>query len=289
MTQHKGQDVSETHVENSVSNKVSIVFFDLETIPDDSRIERFDLEALPVLGDATPDKDLPTAEEIGANTVPALKSLLVGKNPSPAWFAGARQAESAGKSRKGVMELFDDCESQIDKIRNAGEDRRKLLSCTPEYCRIAALGLANGSDEIKTRLINHEDQERAILGALWKKFETANVIVGYNILQFDLPVIMTRSILLGVPPTCKINLSPYNNTQVIDLYQRRFPKGSSGKQPGKMKDQARLLGIDVPAGEIDGSQVLELYLNDPEKLREYVASDVWILRELYSLLNGYWF
>ena len=55
----------------------------------------------------------------------------------------------------------------------------------------------------------------------------------------------------------------------------------------KLKDVARLYGIHVPAGDIDGSQVEELLNTEPEKVAEYCKSDVSITRELWSLFCGY--
>lgn len=54
----------------------------------------------------------------------------------------------------------------------------------------------------------------------------------------------------------------------------------------KLKDLAKWYGIEVPAGDVDGSQVLELYQSDPEMLARYVRSDVEITRQLHGLWRG---
>ena len=68
---------------------------------------------------------------------------------------------------------------------------------------------------------------------------------------------------------------------------RRFPRGNS-KQPGKLKQMAQLYGIDVPAGDFEGSQVEEIWnAGDYEMIREYVTSDVVITAALHKCMRGY--
>jgi hypothetical protein len=88
--------------------------------------------------------------------------------------------------------------------------------------------------------------------------------------------------LLDVCPSRQFDLKPWG-TDVIDLMKKRFP--SSGSM--KLKTLAACMGIPIPAGDVDGSQVEELWKNDPKKLGEYVRSDVDLCAELHSKYFGF--
>jgi hypothetical protein len=62
----------------------------------------------------------------------------------------------------------------------------------------------------------------------------------------------------------------------------RWPKGG---QKG-LKSIAKILGFPIPAGDVDGSQVEELFNTDPAKLADYNRSDVSITREIYLMYRG---
>jgi dipeptidyl aminopeptidase/acylaminoacyl peptidase len=110
----------------------------------------------------------------------------------------------------------------------------------------------------------------------------AKSVCGYNVLHFDLPTIFVRSILLDVAPSRQFDLKPWG-TDAIDLMKKRFP--TSGAM--KMKTIAACMGISIPAGDIDGSQVEELWKNDPKKLGEYVRSDVDLVKALHQRYSGF--
>jgi hypothetical protein len=262
-------------------------FFDLETVPDHERLESFGLEPLPTLPPITPDDQLPNADEITGNSIPALESMLAGKRPSDAWLNAAEAIDKAKKTRKGFVDLLNSVRDMISRIGSASEERRKLLSTVPEFCRLAAMGVAVGSHDV-IPFVRNESQmikEETMLELFWDYVTETNCIIGFNIIHFDLPVIYARSILLDVPPSKKLNPKSWTD-DVIDLYQRRFPRGQ-GKGPAKLKDLAKVYGIKVPAGDVEGSQVEQLYKENPVKLGEYVASDVEITRQLYRKFNGF--
>lgn len=89
-----------------------------------------------------------------------------------------------------------------------------------DLCRIVALGyaLAHGvprdpSGEVV--LCKTETDERLALVDLWDVLKPAHFI-GYNVLAFDLPVLLRRSLYLGVKAP-QIQLDKYRHPQVTDL------------------------------------------------------------------------
>ena len=208
------------------------------------------------------------------------------------WIAAAEKRElSAEKAPQG--KVVDDLRGlaklqagEADAIKAAGEAQRKTMSVTPEFCRVVAMGCAAGAGEIRTFVVGrHDTTEKSILERFWELVTESTPIVGFNIINFDLPVIFIRSAILGVRPSQKIDMRPWGG-QVIDLMTARYPKGG---QKG-LKDLARILGFTVQAEGMDGSQVYDLWkAGDLESIAKYQASDIDVTRRLYEFYSGYFF
>lgn len=257
------------------------LFIDIETAPDKDRLHLFDLPQAP--------EALPATAELLLDSVTVIESWL-GRYAAwvPADYLDLLVInESAGKKRTGVF-------SAIDKARDAAVRLQTELSVTPEYCRVVALGSAIGLQEEPVaeviglpRSLEPDGivDEQYILKEFWRLAEGRGmVLVGYNLLDFDLRVLMVRSALLGVAPTRVLDLKPWGK-DCIDLMKARFPMGKAMK----LKQLARLYGLPVPVGDVDGSMIAELIEKDPAKVAEYVCSDIVVTRALYRFYGGYFY
>jgi hypothetical protein len=83
-----------------------------------------------------------------------------------------------------------------------------------DLCRVVALGLKNGAGPV-TRVAPTETEEREVLADFWDLFGRAHFI-GYNILAFDLPVLLRRSLYLGIKAPA-LQLDKYRHPFVTDL------------------------------------------------------------------------
>lgn len=259
--------------------------FDIETVPDYSRLELFGLEPIPEPAKVTPREQCPPCAELLADSIPALKMCLAKLNPADEYLdllADVERDGRAGKNRAGVIDAIAAAKAAKGAYADSIEKRRKLLSVTPEYCRVAALGWAVGRDEPQVLLAVKAEEERALLEKFWELVRECRPLVGFNCAAFDLPVLYCRSILLGVPSSRVIDTTPWKS-DVLDLMATRFGRGTAMK----LKDVARLYGVAVPAGDVDGSMVETLLATEPEKVAEYCKSDVTITRELRRLWSGY--
>jgi hypothetical protein len=102
-------------------------------------------------------------------------------------------------------------------------------------------------------------------------------------------VLFARSAILGVPSSRSFDLKPWGR-DVVDLFAIRFPKGpgaAGGGRPAKLKELARVYGVEVPAGDTDGGDVERLLRESPHLLRQYVESDVAVTRDLHRKWAGY--
>lgn len=94
-------------------------------------------------------------------------------------------------------------------------ERIATASLEPDLCEIVALGYQRGQEVwVKTRA---DADESLLLDRFWEQVGNSRLI-GFNILQFDLPVLIRRSQLLGVAYPA-LNLDRYR-TPHVDLLQK---------------------------------------------------------------------
>lgn len=262
------------------------LFFDLETVPDTSREHLFGFDPIPEPIPETPMEHLQEPEVFLSTSLKEMGEIMRGRNPPDAWIESIRSAEAASKKpRKGVFDLLDSFRSSAVDVDAIKAERCKKMSVTPEFCRIAAIGFAAGDGEPQAILCRTFEEEKEGLLALWDAI--ANVrgpVCGYNIVGFDLPVILVRSSILGVTPRKFLgDCKPWDREKAVDLMVSRFPRSNAMK----LKDLARYYGMEIPAGDTDGSMVAELMQTAPDKLIEYVKSDVVLTRNFYRMWRGY--
>lgn len=284
------------------SRKSQPLFLDLETIPDTSRIDAYDLPPIPLPAVYMADDEGPTPSELIKATVDETKAAVaaaIAKNGGKLINAKVAEAcieieRKAAKPRKGVVEIFADMVAAFNGEAQAIADvitaRNKTMSVAPEMCKVVAMGWAIGNDPIQSMVVGAMGPdgktpitEADILVKFWSLLGNCGPVCGYNVLGFDLPVLFVRSAELGVKPTKKIDLKPWGN-DVIDLMAIRFPKAGA-----KSLDwMIRVNGIESECPDVDGSKVLGLYeAGELEKIGEYVSDDVSIERELWRKYLGF--
>ena len=124
------------------------------------------------------------------------------------------------------------------------------------------------------------EKEKEILSEFWnewdkiKKENPSSIIVGFNIINFDLPFITSRSFIHN------IKIIPFILKLVIDL-REKINAYRYGKTRGKLSDYGKLIGLDVL--EMDGSKIAELCIEKNwDKLKEYLTKDLEITEELFK-------
>lgn len=295
-----GAENNEALMRRRSSCPANVLFFDLETIPDYGREQLFGLPPVPQPAMYAAESECPMPTELIRGTEDDVKAAISkaqsnGKMLPKSILEAALSAESKSekpKPRKGVMSILADMIKAIDgeasAIEQAANNRRKEMSVTPEFCRIVSFGWAMGDDIPQSSTFrngngteDHDTYEKSVLKKFWEQAKRAKLIVGFNHVGFDLPVIYVRSALLGIEPTRTIDLKPWGG-EVCDIMSGRWPRGGQKK----LKDLARIVGFPVPAGDVDGSQVEELLKTDPMKLADYNRSDVSITREIFLMYRG---
>ena len=131
---------------------------------------------------------------------------------------------------------------------------------------------------------HEQDEARALKDflLLMADFDSdCDLIVGHNIIGFDLPFIFQRCLANDIAVKPFIDLSEFNVHGVYDT-MRAWWLGSRNR--ASLDDIAWALGIESSkTSEVEGSRVFELYQTGKlAEIREYNLNDVRVTRKVYE-------
>jgi hypothetical protein len=133
-------------------------------------------------------------------------------------------------------------------------------------------------------LLFHLDEGRT-LRAFWKllkEFRTdRDVIVGHNIISFDLPFLYKRSIINRVNPSVELCFARYRSRPLFDI-MCEWNKWDM-KKFISLDELARILGLESSKnGGIDGAHVYDRFCEGcHQEIADYCMRDVKVTREIY--------
>jgi len=134
---------------------------------------------------------------------------------------------------------------------------------------------------------NPEHAERNLLIAVWDELESADTIVTFSGLSFDIPLLLRRSWYHNVKPTKNIDMRKYYIGNHVDV--RAVLSNWDTFAPGKLELYCNLkLGCGKTDG-IDGSQVQAMWDEGKhDEIKKYCENDCFITWELYRSLKGWY-
>jgi hypothetical protein len=158
------------------------------------------------------------------------------------------------------------------RVKDAALDR--------DCCRVTHLGFAHNDAEVEVVY----GEEREVLERWWQEAGRETRYCGYNVLGFDLPILIRRSWLLGIKPSRFIPLKRYQTAPVLDLMQVLYDWG--GATFRDLGTVCKLAGVEALAPELSGKQWESL---SPEEMARHCAADVEMTRALArSTREWYW-
>lgn len=167
-----------------------------------------------------------------------------------------------------------------DKIKASIEERASKAALNPWLCRIIALGwCVEGEDVERVDVAPNEAAEVKLLREFWARVsnERGTVpLVTFNGFGFDAPVVMARSMLLGVPHQ-PLNIDRFRSPHV-DLMQRLC--WGDREKALSLAFYAQRFGIptdDAFTGALIGQLLAD---GDWESIKRHCASDVRLTRLL---------
>jgi DNA polymerase elongation subunit (family B) len=174
----------------------------------------------------------------------------------------------------------------IEKARADREDSYQKalagMSLDVDYAQIVAIGYApEEMEHADAMMVTEEVPEQDVLAAFWGLDRDRPC--GFNILNFDLPILIRRSCLYGIPIP-QINLARYRTDSVVDLMQVLANWDRHNYR--SLKHYCKLFGVPDPMPDCDGSMVAEM---DDDTLAKYAAAGAEMARGLALKTRGwYW-
>jgi len=118
--------------------------------------------------------------------------------------------------------------------------------------------------------------------------EPYHVMCGHNAKEFDFPYIARRMIIHGIKIPAKLNLFGKKPWEVPHLDTLELWKFGDYKHFTSLKLLTNVLGIPSPKGDIDGSQVGQVYYqeNDIDRIIIYCEKDVIAVAQVFLRFQG---
>lgn len=158
-------------------------------------------------------------------------------------------------------------------IAEKTESRLEGLSLDWDCCRIVALGWVDvGYGDPWCEACETEQEEASALTYFWTTYRQHETrLVTFNGLRFDIPVLITRSIDLGIPHP-PINVNRFKSPH-IDVWNKLTMDGAR-QFPHGLSFYARKYGFTT-LDKVNGSDIAGLVAaGEFEKVREHCLSDV---------------
>jgi hypothetical protein len=204
------------------------------------------------------------------------------------------------------MKVYLDCETLPpdktdplvrDRVAQLSEDEYRKLALNSQWCRLLCIGLIveNDDGQIIHRGVLGRDRstmrfhldERRLLRSYWnflKDFdERKDLLVGFNLLDYDLVVIVQHSILRNVKPTFEVSFARFRARPIFDvMWQFSF-----WRHRISLDEMAKVMGLPSSKKDgIDGSRVYDLFLEGRhQEICDYCLADCELTRSLYQRIN----
>jgi len=185
-------------------------------------------------------------------------------------------------------------------VERGDNDEGKIMSLSPMFGKIVSLAVGEGEiddvgdQEVTVLAVAPEGRERdsfpsfmrvmseaELLACFWELASGAKVVVTYNGRGFDVPFLIMRSLIHGVPATVDLVSSPFSLRPHLDLYNVLVPRRGLG--PSSLDVMCWALGMPSPKDVMDGSMVAPTYARgDIEAIATYNIGDIQATTRLYQ-------
>jgi DNA polymerase elongation subunit (family B) len=147
--------------------------------------------------------------------------------------------------------------------------------------RIVCIGILFDDGHTVTEAPIAGVDERRLLERFWAMLGDSDVLVGHNILEFDLPFILQRSWIHGIKPSRAIDMKKYYTKDVRDTMQ--LWNNWTTRKGSTLDNLAAALACGAKNGH--GMDVAQWWANrDVASIMKYCMQDVWLTYRVYCKL-----
>ena len=207
-------------------------------------------------------------------TVPALDRRELPSTVAEALSDNAAKKEMDTSAVMGMSPFFGKVVSLAigdgDAEPGSGEDEVTVLAVPPD-----GFEPPEGGVPAHVRLMSEAD----LLRSFWALAAKAECVVSYNGRGFDVPFVVTRSLIHGIPARVDLVSGKWSLRPHLDLFELVSQRG---RGPSKLDVVCWALGIESPKEVMDGSMVAPAYARgEILKIAEYNAHDVRATSAVY--------
>ena len=149
----------------------------------------------------------------------------------------------------------------------------------PETGHVLAIGCLATREEKPPLIFHvHQSEEKEILQSFWEflvstQDATGQAFIGFAIFHFDLPFLIIRSRILGVPVPINLRVGRYYNaTRFIDLQEEWLQGRSRNDTRCSLDYVSKALGVGEKSGT--GDEFESLYSANEAQALAYLAHDL---------------
>lgn len=182
---------------------------------------------------------------------------------------------SAPSNWKDPIKIAEYCkEKQAEMVSKAALDL--------DLCRVVAMGwMREDWNDPVVLVIERDEMEAHTIRTFWDELDN-RVTVGYNSIGFDLPILLRRSLYLGVHAPM-LNLDKYRSPH-LDLQQKLSFNGT--KPYRSLNWYCKRMGLDVPCDTTSGKDIGQLVAEGQwEAVGAHCRSDVLKTKALAERLG----
>ena len=160
------------------------------------------------------------------------------------------------------------------------EDLPKKMATDPFYARIVC-----GCFYVGDTYYASINDERQFLNDFWEEIiKSSGLVGGFNIVGYDLPLILVRSVQLGINSTLSLLPVTQYNKNIIDVMYKLC--GNNLSNAKSLDTYSQIFNIGQKIGE--ASDVPKLVEQERwVELEDYCRRDAWLAKELYNKCNYY--
>lgn len=148
--------------------------------------------------------------------------------------------------------------------------------------RIVCIGMLIDDGENVTEIALCDDNESFMVAEFWNTLKRGDVIVGHNVLEFDLLFIRQRSWILGIRPSRTLDTRKFYSADVIDTMHMWTNWGH--RQGATLNALGVALGCGGKTG--NGANVAEWWaVRDVQSIKSYCQQDVRLTYRVFCRLT----